>query len=289
MDARTEFLHVDSVDTDVRITRGFVNTSKGQVHYRVAGEGKPLFLLHPSPFSSRRFIPLLPAMGRHRKVYAFDTPGYGESFRPDTQPSIFDYADTVAELIDGLGYDQVPFYGDLTGAIIAIATAARYPDKVSALALGVIPYFGGQLDEIGPWRARVYPVGFQMKPVSDDGSHLKGLYTRIKEAGLHATGPNSVPADRLTDWVLERMEMREKAVYGFEATFTSDLDDAMRSLKLPILMAQTESHANDAQIARARSLIPNFEVERGPSSFEIEQVRDFLADAIPKFLARHGL
>jgi pimeloyl-ACP methyl ester carboxylesterase len=281
---------MDSILTDIKIKRGFVSTSNGQIHYRVAGEGKPLFLLHPSPFSSRRFIPLLPLMGRYRRVYALDTPGYGESYRPVTQPSLQDYADAIVEAMDGLGYVKAPVYGDLTGAMTALATAIRHPDRISALALGVISFVNKDATVIESRRKSIYPVGFHSGPIPDDGSHLAGLYRKISESGLHRTHPDDVvPPDRITDWVLERSEMRETAIWGFEAVYLSDLAKALPKLDLPILMAQTESHGNNAQTANARALIKNYEIERGPSSFLIEDVGEFLADSIPRFLEKHGV
>ena len=54
----------------------------GQVldmHYRVAGSGPPLFLLHPSPLSSAFMEPLMRRLAGRVTAIAPDTPGFGDS------------------------------------------------------------------------------------------------------------------------------------------------------------------------------------------------------------------
>src|SRR5690606_14891693 len=62
------------------ITRHFAYTQDGRrIHYRRAGSGPPLVLLHASPSSSRVQIPLLRAWADDFTVIALDTPGFGLS------------------------------------------------------------------------------------------------------------------------------------------------------------------------------------------------------------------
>ena len=258
------------------------------MHYHVAGSGRPLILLHPTPFSSKRYLPLLPLLGRRRRVFALDTPGYGQSFRPTQPPRIEDYADWMAEAIAALGYDRAPIYGDLTGSIIALAAAVRHPDRVSALALGVISYFAGRTEELERWRS-MYPVGFQLEAPAADGSHFSGLFRRILDAGLHAEQGKKPTLDEVTEWVLDRQEARDAAVWGFEATFRYRDDAGLAAIRCPILLATTDAHGNEAQIARAKKLLPPFTVKQGPRSFQVAEVAEFLAAAIPDFLEEQGL
>jgi len=119
------------------ISRGFVDISHGQVHYRRAGtSGPPLVMLHASPGSSRQLEPLMAAFARTRRVWAPDTLGNGDSSPPrEAQPTIETLAAGAIEALDGLGLDQVDLYGSHTGASIAATIALLQPKRVRRLVL----------------------------------------------------------------------------------------------------------------------------------------------------------
>lgn len=119
------------------ISRGFVDVSHGQVHYRRAGaSGPPLVMLHASPGSSRQLEPLMAAFARTRRVWAPDTLGNGDSSPPrEAQPTIETLAAGAIEALDGLGLDQVDLYGSHTGASIAATIALLQPKRVRRLVL----------------------------------------------------------------------------------------------------------------------------------------------------------
>ena len=71
---------------------GFVDTPEGQVHYVTEGSGEPLLLLHMTPQSTYQFRELMPLLAESRRVIAMDTIGYGDSFRPQRQHYMEDYA-----------------------------------------------------------------------------------------------------------------------------------------------------------------------------------------------------
>jgi pimeloyl-ACP methyl ester carboxylesterase len=121
----------------MKVTRGFVDVSHGQVHYRRAGaSGPPLVMLHASPGSSRQLEPLMAAFGRTRRVWAPDTLGNGDSSPPrEAQPTIETLAAGAIEALDGLGLDQVDLYGSHTGASIAATIALMQPKRVRRLVL----------------------------------------------------------------------------------------------------------------------------------------------------------
>ncbi|MEM9570576.1 MAG: alpha/beta hydrolase [Pseudomonadota bacterium] len=130
--------------------RLFVDGNYGQVHVRVATpptktERAPLFLLHPSPYSSAFFLDFMEEMSNDRWVIAIDTPGFGDSDRPDQPPSIADYADNAARVLDELGVSEpVDVLGYHTGTLIAAELAIRQPDRVRRLVLPGVPYFTGE-------------------------------------------------------------------------------------------------------------------------------------------------
>ena len=72
--------------------RGYIDIPEGQIHYRTAGSGEPLLLLHRSPSSSEEFGDVIPILARDYWVVAMDTPGYGNSDDPPRVYEIADYA-----------------------------------------------------------------------------------------------------------------------------------------------------------------------------------------------------
>ena len=67
-------------------------------------------------------------------VLAPDLPGHGRSAGPSLT-SIADMADWTAALLDAAGAAKAHLIGHSMGSLISLETAARHPDKVSALSL----------------------------------------------------------------------------------------------------------------------------------------------------------
>ena len=78
-------------------------------------------------------------LGRNHTVIAMDTPGYGQSDRlSNSEPSIEDYANGVIEFMDALGLGRIALYGMLTGTMIGVDLATRYPDRFSVVLLNTM-------------------------------------------------------------------------------------------------------------------------------------------------------
>ena len=67
-------------------------------------------------------------------VLAVDLPGHGRTFS-DAKTSITEYADWIIALLDNGAIDRAAMIGNSMGSLIALACAARYPPRVSQLAL----------------------------------------------------------------------------------------------------------------------------------------------------------
>jgi pimeloyl-ACP methyl ester carboxylesterase len=67
-------------------------------------------------------------------VLAPDLPGHGRSAGPSL-PSIEEMADWTAALLAAAGAEKAHLIGHSMGSLIALETASRHPDKVSALSL----------------------------------------------------------------------------------------------------------------------------------------------------------
>ncbi len=59
------------------VRRAFLDAPEGQIHYRTAGAGRPVLLLHQTPRSSDEYRDVIPILARELRVVAMDTIGYG--------------------------------------------------------------------------------------------------------------------------------------------------------------------------------------------------------------------
>ncbi len=130
----------------------FIDLKGLKVHYKMAGQGKPAFvLLHgflASTFSWREVMAPLATMGT---VLAFDRPAFGLTSRPmpgqwtgQNPYSQEAQVDLVVALLDALGMEKAILVGNSAGGTVAMLTALRYPARVEALVLvDAAVYTGG--------------------------------------------------------------------------------------------------------------------------------------------------
>jgi pimeloyl-ACP methyl ester carboxylesterase len=120
---------------DWREHLGRVELPGASVNYVEIGEGAPLLFIHGVSGCWQNWLEnLLPLAQRHR-VIAPDLPGYGLTPMPSWPLSIERYADFLDALCEELGTGPVALVGNSFGGLIAVATAARHPERVERLVL----------------------------------------------------------------------------------------------------------------------------------------------------------
>ena len=109
-----------------RIDKRFVRAGGRVVHYRVAGDGPAVVMLHDSPRSSRLHMQTMQHLANSFRVFALDTPGYGNSAPLEGDHfEIADFAQALDEVIIALGLAGAPLYATHTSAKIALHYAAE--------------------------------------------------------------------------------------------------------------------------------------------------------------------
>ena len=96
------------------VRRAFADTPPGPIHYRAAGCGPAVLLLHQTPRSSDEYRDVIPLLAGRRRVVAMDTIGYGDSYRPARTCGIEDYARGALGLLDALGIARTAVVGHHT-------------------------------------------------------------------------------------------------------------------------------------------------------------------------------
>ncbi len=165
------------------ITKACVRLALGQctldLHYRLAGAGPPLFLLHPSPLSSAFMEPLMRRLAGRATLVAPDTPGFGDSAAIASETTgLAPYVEAMIALRLALGLERVAVYGSATGAQIAVEWAKADPDGVAGVVLDNAAIF------TDTERERIMAGYFpDVTPVAD-GSHLARAWQAAHDATM---------------------------------------------------------------------------------------------------------
>lgn len=114
----------------------YLNLPEGQLHYRVAGNGKPLLLLHQSPMSGVEWEDIIPFLSQDFMVIAPDMIGHGQSYEPD-EISMQAITQATVKLMDALNLDKVYIAGNHSGAALACSIATTHPERVEKLAMSI--------------------------------------------------------------------------------------------------------------------------------------------------------
>ena len=118
------------------IKRGFVDLPEGTIHYRSAGTGESLLLIHNATGSSIYFADALPILAQRYHAIAMDLFGHGDSDHPpEKYSSVVDAAAGVVHFLDALDVGRTGIVGLHTGAGIAAEVAIAYPQRVERLVL----------------------------------------------------------------------------------------------------------------------------------------------------------
>lgn len=120
-----------------------------ELHYEVAGEGRPIVLVHGNGEDHHLFdvtVKQLTAAGY--QVYAPDSRGHGLN-KPLPEYHYADMAEDMYQFIRKLKLEKPAFYGFSDGGIIGLLLILSHPDCLSALAIsgtnlspeGLVPSF----------------------------------------------------------------------------------------------------------------------------------------------------
>ena len=166
--------------------RAYLDLSRGQLHYRCAGSGTPIIMLHMSGSSSDEYEVVGNLLAQKYAVYALDLYGFGGSDVPAKYLSFTEHMQTVIEFMDAMMIGRAYFVGNLVGANITVHLAAEHPERVIKAAL-FHPCYNPDPDFYHNLRNS---ATFAEIPITDDGSHLKEIWARSAKYGESAAVSN---------------------------------------------------------------------------------------------------
>ncbi len=195
----------------MRVAQDYVNIGIEEhpqlVHFRRAGTGPPLLMLHASPMSSAAMLPFMRVAAEFCTVIAPDTPGYGWSDPlPEPGRDLTGYVAALDGFTRRLGLESFGLYGTATGAQIAIEFSKTRRDRVAYLILDNAAHF---TDE-----ERDSIVSGYFPDLTPDvmGSHLTRTWSVARDQCVffpwHQTGPETrLPGGGVNTDVVQHMAM----------------------------------------------------------------------------------
>lgn len=103
--------------------------------FEVHGSGPPLYMLHGGMESRASFARQIPVFAKYFTVVALDSREQGQSGDAPAQISYDLMSDDLLALAAHLGHETITVMGSSDGAITAITTAFKHPDRIDALIL----------------------------------------------------------------------------------------------------------------------------------------------------------
>jgi len=275
----------------------FIEVNGFNVHYRLAGSGKPLVvLLHGSFLSLRSWRLVFDRLAENATVIAFDRPAFGQTSRPlpskGTKVSYTPEAqcDLVIELMNKLGFGKAVLAGNSTGGTIAMLTALRHPESVEGVVLvDAMIYSGYATSEIP---AIIKPAMKAMGPLFS--RVMKLMITRLFDPLIRAMWHNK---ERLGNEVLDAF--RRDLMVGdwarafwelFSETHHLRLDERVKTMSHPslVITGEDDNMVKKEESIRLAGELPYAELVIVPDCGHLpqEEKPEAFVLAVRKFLKR---
>lgn len=263
---------------NAKTMKGYADSSGGQIHYyAMAGGGTPIVFLHQTASSGKMYLEVMSRLAGDFPMYAFDTPGFGQSFDPVDMPSMPQYAAWIVEALDGLGIKNFHLFGHHTGSCVAAEICASHPGRVeSCMMIGPVPLTKDEREEF----RKHYSTPFSPDA---DGEYLKTTWDYLK--GLGADSDLDLHHREFVD-TCRAYEGRFKA---YTAVWDQDFTALYEAISCPLMIMCAPDDVLMPYFERARELRPDATaVELAGANYEPDQDPDGTAKAITEFLAGLG-
>ncbi|MDT5351271.1 MAG: hypothetical protein QOH91_4558 [Mycobacterium sp.] len=117
-----------------------IDISAGTIHYEATGpdNGRPVVFVHGYMMGGELWRPVsqrLAGLGLRCIAPTWPLGAHPEPLRPGADRTITGVAKIVADVIDGLGLDDVVLVGNDTGGVVTQLVAVHHPERIGALVL----------------------------------------------------------------------------------------------------------------------------------------------------------
>jgi pimeloyl-ACP methyl ester carboxylesterase len=290
---------LDHAGVPLRTDRAAVNGTR--LHYRTAGTGPAVVLLHGVPKTSYHWRHLVPKMTAQHTVVVPDLRGMGDSDHPTGGYDSATMSDDIAALMAHLGHETFAVVGEDWGAVIGYHLAARHRDQVAALvfAEALFPGFGFEdhtalTDENVSTGLHLWHLGFYFQPDVPEmliAGHERELITyMIKTERLF---PDTATADAIEEYVrCYSMPGGIRAMLGVYRAMLVDAEQnrqaAQSMLDVPVLALGGDAFIGERNETQMRRFAHDVTGQVFHAGHDLaEEVPDEMAAAVLPFLRRN--
>lgn len=288
---------LDHDGTPLRTGRAAVNGTS--LHYRTAGAGPAVVLLHGVPKTGYHWRYLVPKLTPEYTVVVPDLRGLGDSARAADGYDSANMSDDVAELMARLGHERYAVIGEDWGAVIGYQLAARHRGDVTALvfAEALFPGFGFEdHTALTPENAagmHLWHLGFYFQPDVPEmliAGHERELITYMIK--FERGRPDTATPDAIEEYVrCYSMPGGIRAMLSIYRAMLVDAEQnrqaARRKLDIPVLALGGSLFIGERAESQLRLMAGDITGHVFDAGHDLaEEVPDELADVVLPFLAK---
>lgn len=233
------------------------------VTWSAGGGGRRLALVHSLAMVAEFWERTVEALGPGWEVLAIDARGHGASDKPAGPYTVEQFADDLACVLDDAGWESAIVGGASMGGCVALAFAARHPDRTRGLALiDTTAWYGETAPE--DWEGRGQKAlaegmaaltGFQKTRWVSDG--FREAHPGVVDDAIEIFVANDVPAYLETCRMLGRCDMRGALPgFRFPVGIVVGEEDYATPVAMAEAMAERIPEASLEVIKGARHLTP---------------------------------
>jgi pimeloyl-ACP methyl ester carboxylesterase len=229
------------------VNRAYVDTPSGQVHYRVTGaRGRPVIAFyHQTASSGRMFEKVMSLLSNEFNCYAFDTPGFGQSWQPREVPSVRWLGERLIEAIDALHIEKLVVCGHHTGGCIGLEIALSIPSRVRGLSIiGPVTPTAEERVEF----AKVFTKPFEPEA---SGAFLPVAWQYLKSIG--AASSTDLHTSELVDHLIAWRTMP----MAFGAVWQQDVAAGLKRVTMPLQLMCSKDDVLWPMFGRACEMRPD--------------------------------
>jgi 3-oxoadipate enol-lactonase len=112
-----------------------IKSGDAEIVYRVLGEGKPVFLLHPFPANHEFWLPVAEALATRYRIILPDLRGHGDSGAGEGPATMEKHTADIARVMDDAEVGRAPLVGVSIGGYGLFEFWRRHRGRVTALGL----------------------------------------------------------------------------------------------------------------------------------------------------------
>ncbi|MBL0923104.1 MAG: alpha/beta hydrolase [Sphingomonadaceae bacterium] len=257
------------------IKRRYADCRDGQVHLREAGpaDAPTICFFHQTASSGVMFEKVMERLAGRFRCLAFDSPGFGQSFQPQSIPDMRYMADRMLEAISDLGVDHFHACGHHTGGCAALEMACAEPARVQSLTL-IGPVLVNDTEKAEYKKIFVKPF-----EVEATGAFLQTAWDYLKLIGAAATV--ELHRREMVDHLIAHRTMP----MAFTAVWNQDVESLYRAVSMPLHIMCSKDDVLWPLFERAGQIRPDAtQSVVGGADFQPDLDPETVAAALEKFL-----